>query len=485
MLTYEDYLKVQGDEKKKVDFILKAIEEHKRSPAYLKAVSAQDYYDGLNTTIMKYEKLIYDLEGKAHVDMWTANHKITSSFFTFVIDQEVSYLLGNGVRFGKDGTKKKMGKNFDQRVMDALEYARIAGSAFGFWNLDHLDVFKFQEFRPIYGEETGALMLGIRFWKLDVNKPLRVTFYELDGYTEYIRRPGEELKIMAPKRAYISHKTTAADGTDITAGENYEGFPIIPLYANKKHASALEGKQNTLDALDLVSSNMVNNVDEGNLIYWVLTNCGGMDDMDDVKFIERIKTLHVAHADGDSGASAEPHTIEAPFDGTKATIDMLQERLFDDFQAFDAKSVTAQDMSATAIEAAYIRLDMKADKIEREVTQFINGILEIARIDDDPTYQRNKILNKMEETQSVIMQADYFDDEYIRKKLLAINGDIDLYEEIAKRMDAEDAQRMKDAMERIRQMEQQTGNQSGNQEENNDGNNGGVPNNDMGGNNNE
>ena len=64
---------------------------------------------------------------------------------------------------------------------------------------------------------------------------------------------------------------------------------------------------------------MVNNVDEGNLIYWVLSNCEGMDDLDDVRFVERLKTLHVAHANGDDGARAEAHTLEAPFTGTEAT----------------------------------------------------------------------------------------------------------------------------------------------------------------------
>lgn len=464
MLTYEDYLKVQGDEKKTVDYILRAIDEHKHSKEYIYALSAQDYYDGENTTIMQYEKLLYDLEGKAHVDMWTANHKIASSFFTFIVDQEVSYLLGNGVRFAKDGTKKKLGKDFDQEIMDALEYARVDGTAFGFWNLDHLDVFRFTEFRPIYGEENGALMLGIRFWKLDTSKPLRVTFYELDGYTEYIQRPGENMTVMRPKRSYITHTTRADDGTEITQGENYPAFPIVPLYSNKKHTSALKGKRNTVDALDLATSNMINNVDEGNLIYWVLTNCGGMNDMDDVKFIERIKTMHVAHADGDAGASAEPHTIEAPFEGTKVSIDTIKDQLYDDFQAFDAKSMAAGDMSATAIGAGYSRLDMKCDNIERQVTRFINGILELAGIDDNPAYQRAKIINRMEETQTIIMQADYFDEDYLRQKLLAINGDIDMLDEINKRMDAENMTRLQELEKRLKEMEAEknAGNPAGN-----------------------
>lgn len=69
---------------------------------------------------------------------------------------------------------------------------------------------------------------------------------------------------------------------------------------------------------------MVNNVDEGNLIYWVLSNCNGMDDLDDARFIERLKTTHVAHANGDDGAKVDSKTIEAPYEGTSSTIDMLK-----------------------------------------------------------------------------------------------------------------------------------------------------------------
>jgi hypothetical protein len=134
---------------------------------------------------------------------------------------------------------------------------------------------------------------------------------------------------------------------------------------------------------------------------------------------------------------------------------MLIDRLYEDFQAFDAKSMAANDMSATAIRAGYVRLDMKTDKIERQVTRFIDGILALAGIDDDPTYERNRIVNATEETQRIIMQAQYFDEEYIMQKLLSVNGDIDMLEEIAKRKDAENADRMKEAEARIASLETQ------------------------------
>lgn len=447
ILTYEDWMDCGKDEARKAQFILRAIDEHERSDDYKAAVAAQLYYDGENPTICNYEKIIYDMAGQAHQDMWSANHKIASQFFTFAVNQEVAYLLGNGIRFSKEETKKRLGKIFDVRVLKAELYARVAGQSFGFWNKDHLDIFKLTEFVPIKGEETGEIMLGIRYWKLAENKPLRVTLFEINGYTEYIRRPSKELEILSEKKPYIINGVrTEAEGDRIRDGENYDGFPIVPLYANEQHKSTINGKRNTIDALDLVTSNMVNNCDEGNLIYWVLTNCGGMDDIDDAKFIEQLKTTHVTHADGDAGAKAEAHTVDAPIDGDAMAIEKLEARLYKDFQAFNPDSVTAANQSATAIRAAYVPLDLKCDiDLEPQVTEFIMSVLKLAGIDDEPTYQRNRLINETEETQKIIMQAQYLDEEYIREKLLTVNGDIDMLDEINARIDAEAMRRTRPA----------------------------------------
>lgn len=442
MKIYQDLLEAckSGRKEDVIAFIQSAITDHKAGRIYQTAVDAQLYYDGENPTINRYEKILYDMQGKAHKDMWTANHKIASKFFGIVVDQETSYLLGNGVNFKKDSTKKKLGKNFDRQVHSAGEYALVGGVAFGFWNLDHVEVFQITEFVPLEDEENGTLSAGIRFWQIAPDRPLRCTLYELDGFTEYIQRPGEEMIQFAEKRPYILHVTeTEVDSTRIYNGENYPTFPIVPLKNNRRCKSELVGRQSTIDALDLACSNMVNNVDEGNIIYWVLTNCGGMSDMDAAKFLDRVKTTHISWAEGgENESSAEPHAIEAPFEGTQTTIDMLEKKLYQDFQAFDSSAVTASNQSATAIKASYVPLDLKVDKFERQITEFISGILTLAGIDDEPTYTRNRIINEQEEMQTVLMAAQYFDDEYITRKALAILGDGDMADEILKRRAADD-----------------------------------------------
>ena len=86
-------------------------------------------------------------------------------------------------------------------------------------------------------------------------------------------------------------------------------------------------------------------------------------------------------------------------------------------------------------------LDLKVDKFEAQVTTFIQGILAIAGIDDAPSYTRNQIINKTEETQMILTGAQYYDEEYITKKLLTINGDIDQYDDMMKRKAAEEIDR--------------------------------------------
>lgn len=424
-----------------MDFIRQAIQEHRGSKAYRTAQDAELYFKGENPTINRYEKIIYDLQGRAHRDMYTANHKIASSFFGLEVRQEVSYLLGNGVTFQKNETKARLGRTFDLEMVKAGKYALVAGVAYGFFNLDHVEIFKLQEFVPLYDEENGALMAGIRFWQVADSKPLRATLYEVDGYTDYIQRKSKSMEVLQAKRPYkLKVRVSAADGTEIYDGENYPAFPIVPLRNGEDATSELAGKRNTVDALDLCASNMVNNVDEGNLIYWVLNNAGGMDDLDDVKFLERIKTLHVAHTD--DNVKAEAHTIEAPYNGTDAAIDMLKRKLYEDFQAFDASAVSAGNQTATAIAASYTPLDLKVDDFEASVTAFILGLLVAAGIDDQPSYTRSRIINRAEETQTILMGAEYYDDEYITKKLLTINGDADQYDELMRRKRAEEMDRV-------------------------------------------
>ena len=441
MKSYQDLIAASENEAAKMAFVFAAITEHKGTTPYIIALDAEQYYRGLNPRITKYEKIIYDMRGDAHVDKWAPNHKIASNFFNFAITQENQYLLGNGATFTKDDTKAKLGDDFDTRLQDLGKKALVGGVAFGFFNLDHIDTFSLLEFVPLYDEENGALRAGIRFWQVSPDKPMRATLYEEDGYTDYIRA-NDKSAMLHEKRPYkLKVRTSEADGEEIYDGENYPTFPIVPLWGNDKKQSELVGRQGTLDAFDLLNSNLVNNLDEANYIYWVLTNCGGMDEMDDAKFIEQLKTTHVAHADGDSGATAEAHTIEAPYQASESAIQTIQRRLYEDFMCLDVNSLSAANKTATEIKAAYQPLDSKCDMYEYCVIEFVQKILELAGIDDKVTFTRSKVANKSDEINTLLAAQAYLDDETIVEQVCQILGIADKTDEIIRKRRTEEQSR--------------------------------------------
>ena len=424
-----------------MDFVLSAIREHKASRDYIIASDADLYYKHQNPTIMRFQKFVYDQFGKAVPDIWSANNKIASNWYCYFTTQAVQYLLGNGVTFGNEKTKDKLGSNFDKRVQDLATMAKNGSVGFGFYNLDHIEAFSILEFVPLYDDEDGGLKAGIRFWQIDADKPLRATLYELDGYTEYIKRKDSEIAVYSEKRPYQQTvKSSKADGEIILDGANYPGFPIVPLW-NVNRQSDLVGNQGTIDAYDLMTSGLINNVSDGEFIYWVLKNCGGMSEADDAKFIEQLKLTHVGHADGDDGASVDAHKVDVPFEASAEALDRLEKQLYKDFMALKVEDISAKSVTNDQIMAAYEPLNQKTDQFEYQVTEFIKGILALAGIDDEPTYTRSQMSNRKESVELVLSAAEYLDEEYITRKILTILGDGDKVEDVLQRRVAESSAR--------------------------------------------
>ena len=441
MKTYQDFMKKSGSEQEKQEFILEAINDHKQSGMYNLAADAEEYAHQRNSTIMNYQKLLYTVSGKAVPDNYSANYKLCSNFFDRFITQENQYLLGNGVTLENDENKKKLGKKFDQQLQKAGRDALIEGVSFGFWNYDHLESYKLTEFVPLYDEETGALMGGIRFWQLEHNKPLRATLFELDGYTDYIKKKNEEIKVLNEKRNYKQIVTEGGvDGTIIRDGGNYPSFPIIPLWASPQKQSCFVGMKQNIDAYDLIKSGFANDLDDASMIYWTIQNAGGMDDIDLARFVERMKTVRAAVVDGDAGAKAEAHTMDVPYQSRVAYLERLENDLYDDFQALNVKSLQGGQKTATEIAAAYQPFDNKVDQYEYCVLDFLEELFKLVGIEDNPTFKRSRIVNQLEETQMILTAAQYLDDETILKHLPFLTPEE--VDEIQKRKAEEDLDRM-------------------------------------------
>lgn len=421
MKTFQDLLAVLGDENKLLDFLTEAVYEHRLSPEYRTAAEALAYWRNENPTITRYQKLLYTISGRAVPDNYSANYKLASNVYFRFVTQTVQYLLGNGALFDNPSTKKRLGGDeFDLKLQLALTKALNGGVSFGFMNYNKLEVFGITEFVPLYDEENGALAAGIRFWQIDSDKPLRLTLYESDGYTEYIqRKDGSKPEVMCPKRAYKQNViVTGIDGRSCYEGENYPGFPIIPLYSPRRQSSIV-GFRRQIDCYDLIESGFANDIDDASMIYWTISNAGGMDDIDLAKFVEHMKTVKAAVVD-DDGAKAEAHTTDVPYESREAMLTRLETEMYRDFMVLNNSMISGGSSTATAIKAAYEPMNLYSNLLESCVLEFVGKLLALLEIDDRCTFKRDSIVNELEKARTVqtkvstaLMLKGVFDDETI------------------------------------------------------------------------
>lgn len=467
--TFQDLQEVGQNESERMNFCIKAIQKHQSSKDYKTAVMAKEYDRQENTTINLYQKLLYTLTGQAVPDNYSANHKCASNFFHRFVVQQIQYLLGNGATFEDDSIKQKLGGDkFDVRLKQAGREALIAGVSFGFYNLDQVQVFKLTEFVPLFDEEDGGLKAGVRFWQINENKPLRFTLYELDGYTEYIRRKSEEPQVYKEKRPYILTATYEGDQEEgqIIDGRNYAGFPIVPFYANENKKSMLVGMRENIDCYDLIKSGFANDLDDASMIYWTLENAGGMDDIDLVKFTERIKTVKAAVVNGDQGARAEAHTIDVPSTSRETYLTRLEADLYRDAMALNVNQIAGGNITATAIMAAYDPMDGNANELEDQAVNFVDGLLALAGYDENTAYsfKRSRIANQQEETTTVLSAAQYLDHETILRHLPFLSADE--IDGILDRTTEEEAERYADIEAENEELKNELNAENNNNEEN-------------------
>jgi len=452
MKTYQDLLECGDYENRRIDFIYEAINDHESSYEYEIGHKAGLFYRHRDPNIESYQKIIYDIQGKAHVDEISPNHKLMSNFYANLIDQAIQYLLGNGISFENEGIKDELSNQLDHRIKRIAEYAAIDGSAYGL--IDVQDgkreliplCFACQIdgneplFIPLKDERTGKLMAGIRYWRLSDSKPLMATLYETDGYTEYQEYAYDDeskprLTVTQEKRPYIVDSVSnAAQGVYIANGRNYDRLPIIEMgYINNQ--SSLIGNEPTITAYNMVLSGFVNQVD-WNLLYWIINNADGMSQVDDINFLADIIKTHVLHTSGE--ATAQPYEVTIQHEARSELLDRLRTQLYEDMGGVDVSKNSA-NMTATEIKSAYAALNRKCDKIESYIDDFIADTLEILGYEGEVWhYQRDVTINQSEAVQNIIASAPWLGEEMTTRALLEVQGKIDEFEKLQAQKIADD-----------------------------------------------
>ena len=426
LLTFQDFERASD----KGAFALEAVRQHRSSRAFRTALDADQYDRQRNVTVRRYVQTIFDLTGSRLVDFTASNSRICSNFFHRLNTQRCMYSLGRGVSFTDaseagvvDSTKEALGPHFDHDLQSAAYLSLIHGVSFGFWNLDRLHVFPLTEFVPLWDEREGTLRAGVRFWRLGPDCPMQAVVYEEDGYTRYTTEgepdtDREVLKVQEEKRQYIQRtEYVPADGlVQVVAGENYGSLPIVPIWGSKLRQSTLVGMRAAIDSYDLIRSGFANDLQDCALIYWTISNAGGMTDADLQRFLDRMRLTHAAVVDSDQGQAAQPVTVEPPYQARKQYLDDIRAQIYEDFGALDVHTVAA-GATNDHIDAAYQPMDEEASDFEYQVSEFVQQILALQGIEDRPVFKRDRISNQSEQTSMVVQEAQWLDTETILRKL--------------------------------------------------------------------
>lgn len=430
MLTFQDFLAAKSRE----DFLLQAIAEHENSEKYKIGQLAAEFYAGNDPILEKVKKIIYDLNGMAHKDYFSADSKLKTSYYQIFAMQTVSYSFGNGVAFDNEEIKKKLGSSFDADINDWVTYAVNDGEAYAYVTENKITPMSIGSdktkpiFVPLIDVETGAVKAGFKYWRLDDDKPLRITLYEPQGYTEYKQPYGEKLSAISDLKAYKGTVTKFEAFDDVVNAEAVEGIPIVKLsFFNDQ--SYIANKVNMLTEYNALLSKLSSNSRENDLVYWIIKNCGGMDEIDDNKFLMKIIQAHVAHLD--EGQEAEPKQLVAPHEGILAALETLRKQLFFDFAAIDFERMSGGNITTYEIKQAYANKDLYADRFEMNFARAMEQVLKLMGYEGE-TYRltRSRLIDVNGESQVILSEAPYFGEEVTTKRLCETHGMIDSFKEI-------------------------------------------------------
>ena len=149
-------------------------------------------------------------------------------------------------------------------------------------------------------------------------------------------------------------------------------------------------------------------------------------------------------------------TIEIPYEAREKLLDRIERDLYRDYMALNTEDLSSRSATATEIKAAYEPMNAKADDFEYQILDFLDGLMEIAGVEDTATFTRSYIVNTQEEVTTVISAASFTGDEYTTEKILTLLGDGDKAEEIIKQQEADEIARFSEVNEEPEEEEQQT-----------------------------
>lgn len=388
----------------KIDEIKTIIEADAASTKKRFAREGLRYYNA-DHDVKDYRVFFVNGAGELQEDKHRSNIKIAHPFFTELVDQEVQYMLS-----GKDGfvfsdnpdLQKELDEYFnDNEDFTSELYEVLTGCIskgfehiYAYKNADGKTAFQCADSMGVVEIEAKDASDGqdhILYWYSErVGKDSKriKRIQDWDNKQAVFYKQEEDGKIEADKCVEVDGQfTNTRPHAVFTKGNGktkyIEAFGFIPFFRidnNKKQFSGLKPIKALIDDYDLMSCGLSNNIQDTNEALYVVKGFEG-DNLDELMMNIKAKK----HIGVDDNGGVEIKTVDIPYDARKVKMEVDEKNIFRFGMGVNTESL--KDTSATtsiAIKSAYSLLDLKANKLEIRLKQFMRKLLKVvlAEIND-------------------------------------------------------------------------------------------------------
>jgi len=352
----------------------------------------QRYYEA-DHDIKQYRIFFFDANGELQEDKTKSNIKISHPFFTELVDQEVQYMLS-----GKDGFVKSDDPelqveldsyfNENEDFMSELYEVLTGCVAKGF---EYMYAYKNTEGKTAFQCADSLGVVEVRAKETDDGCE-----YVIFCYVDKIGKDNKLIKriqVMDSKQTYFycqeddgkivlddsvehnprPHAIYKKDGDDSTYYEDFGFIPFFRLDNCKKQFSGLKPIKGLIDDYDLMSCGLSNNIQDTNESLYVVKGFQG-DNLDELMLNIKAKK----HVGVDEDGGVEVHTIDIPYEARQTKLDLDEKNIYR--FGFGLNTSGLKDTAATtniAIKSAYSLLDLKTNKLEIRLKQFMRKLLKV------------------------------------------------------------------------------------------------------------
>lgn len=351
----------------------------------------QRYYEA-DHDIKEYRVFFFNADGKLQEDDTKSNIKISHPFFTELVDQKTQYMLSGKGGFVKSDLPELQAElddyfNENEDFRAELEDIITGSSAKGF---EYCYAYKTEDDKTAFecadsigvvevrAKETDDGCEYVIYWFIDHigkdNKEIRrIQVWDDKQKYFYVQEGDGEIELDTSKAINPMPHTLYTKGND---GKTYfKGFGFIPFFRLdncRKQFSDLKPIKALVDDYDLMSCGLSNNIQDTNEALYVVKGFSG-DNLDEL--MTNIKAKKHIGVDDDGGV--EVHTVDIPVEARRTKMELDEKNIYRFGMGFNSAQLGDGNITNIVIKSRYALLDMKCNKLETRLKQFMRKLLKI------------------------------------------------------------------------------------------------------------